>query len=220
MARLIESKPDAGAEARTFDLPGGEAAVIGRSRTKCNVPVPGAAVSGIHATISRGPDAFLLKDLGSTNGTTLNGEPVEADRDVKVYRGDEIRFGDFAVTLEGDDVPARPADAPKPVPSPAPAPAAPEPAPKPVPVAVAAAVPPPAGVSAKYAEETHVNIAPARHSGSPLDFAPRTAGEPAAAPIPGQFRRKGAGAKIWGGVLIGVLVVVAILVYLVFGNLK
>ena len=94
------------------------------------------------------------------------------------------------------------------------------PAPKPVPVAVAAAVPPPAGVSAKYAEETHVNIAPARHSGSPLDFAPRTAGEPAAAPIPGQFRRKGAGAKIWGGVLIGVLVVVAILVYLVFGNLK
>jgi len=220
MARLIESKPDAGAEARTFDLPGGEAAVIGRSRTKCNVPVPGAAVSGIHATISRGPDAFLLKDLASTNGTTLNGEPVEADRDVKVYRGDEIRFGDFAVTLEGDDVPARPADAPKPVPSPAPAPAAPEPAPKPVPVAVAAAVPPPAGVSAKYAEETHVNIAPARHSGSPLDFAPRTAGEPAAAPIPGQFRRKGAGAKIWGGVLIGVLVVVAILVYLVFGNLK
>ena len=220
MARLIESKPDAGAEARTFDLPGGEAAVIGRSRTKCNVPVPGAAVSGIHATISRGPDAFLLKDLASTNGTTLNGEPVEADRDVKVYRGDEIRFGDFAVTLEGDDVPARPADAPKPVPSPAPAPAAPEPAPKPVPVAVAAAVPPPAGVSAKYAEETHVNIAPARHPGSPLDFAPRTAGEPAAAPIPGQFRRKGAGAKIWGGVLIGVLVVVAILVYLVFGNLK
>lgn len=220
MARLIESKPDAGAEARTFDLPGDEAAVIGRSRTKCNVPVPGAAVSGIHATISRGPDAFLLKDLASTNGTTLNGEPVEADRDVKVYRGDEIRFGDFAVTLEGDDVPARPADAPKPVPSPAPAPAAPEPAPKPVPVAVAAAVPPPAGVSAKYAEETHVNIAPARHSGSPLDFAPRTAGEPAAAPIPGQFRRKGAGAKIWGGVLIGVLVVVAILVYLVFGNLK
>lgn len=220
MARLIESKPDAGAEARTFDLPGGEAAVIGRSRTKCNVPVPGAAVSGIHATMSRGPDAFLLKDLASTNGTTLNGEPVEADRDVKVYRGDEIRFGDFAVTLEGDDVPARPADAPKPVPSPAPAPAAPEPAPKPVPVAVAAAVPPPAGVSAKYAEETHVNIAPARHSGSPLDFAPRTAGEPAAAPIPGQFRRKGAGAKIWGGVLIGVLVVVAILVYLVFGNLK
>ena len=71
-----------------------------------------------------------------------------------------------------------------------------------------------------YAEETHVNVAPARHSGSPLDFAPRTAGEPAAAPIPGQFRRKGAAAKIWMGVLVGIVVVVAILVYLVFGNLK
>ena len=59
MARLTESKPAAGAEARTFDLPEGEAAVIGRSASKCNVPVPGAAVSGIHATISRGPEAFL-----------------------------------------------------------------------------------------------------------------------------------------------------------------
>lgn len=212
MARLIESKPAAGAEPRAFDLPEGEAAVVGRSATKCNVVVPGAAVSGIHATMSRGPDAFLLKDLGSTNGTALNGEDVEADKDVKVYRGDEIRFGDFAVTLEGEDVPARPADAPKPAPS--------APAPKPVPVAVAGAVPPPAGVSEKYAEETHVNVAPARHSASPLDFAPRTAGTPSAAPIPGQFRRKGAGAKIWMGVLVGIVIVVAILVYLVFGNLK
>lgn len=217
MARLIESKPAAGAEPRAFDLPEGEAAVVGRSATKCNVVVPGAAVSGIHATMSRGPDAFLLKDLGSTNGTALNGEDVEADKDVKVYRGDEIRFGDFAVTLEGEDVPARPAGEPKPAPS-EPAPSAP--APKPVPVAVAGAVPPPAGVSEKYAEETHVNVAPARHSASPLDFAPRTAGTPSAAPIPGQFRRKGAGAKIWMGVLVGIVVVVAILVYLVFGNLK
>ena len=38
--------------------------------------------------------------------------------------------------------------------------------------------------------------------------------------MPGQFRRRGAGAKIWMGVLVGVVVVVAILVYLVFGNLK
>jgi hypothetical protein len=217
MARLLESKPEAGAEPRSFDLPEGEAAVIGRSRTKCSVVIPGAAVSGIHATISRGPDAFLLKDLGSTNGTTLDGAPVEPDKDVKVYRGDAIQFGDFAVTLEGEDVPSRPSDAPKPAPSPAPAP---EPEPKPGPVPVAGVVPPPAGVSEKYAEETHVNIAPARHSGSPLDFAPRTAGDPATAPIPGQFRRKGGGARIWGGVLVGVAVVVAILVYLVFGNLK
>lgn len=212
MAYLLEKKPEAGAEARKFDLPAGEAAVIGRSQSKCNVPVPGAAVSGIHATISRGPDAFLLKDLGSTNGTTLGGAPVEPDKDVKVWRGDEIQFGDFAVTLEGEDVPSRPADAPKPAPSPAPAPA-------PVPVPVAGVVPPPAGVSEKYAEETHVNVAPARHSGSPLDFAPRTSGAPSGSHMPGQFRRKGAGAKLWGSLLVGVAVVVAVLVYLVFGNL-
>ena len=216
MAYLLEKKPAAGSEARKFDLPEGEAAVIGRSATKCSVVVPGAAVSGIHATISRGADAFLLKDLGSTNGTTLNGGAVEPDTDAKVYRGDEIQFGDFAVTLEGEDVPSRPADAPKPAPAPAPEP---EPAPEPVPVA--GAVPPPAGVSEKYAEETHLNIAPVRHGGgSPLDFAPRTAGAASAAPIPGQFRRRGAGAKIWGPVLVVVVAVVAILLYLVFGNLK
>ena len=214
MAYLLEKKPAAGAEARKFDLPEGEAAVIGRSASKCNVPVPGAAVSGIHATISRGSEAFLLKDLGSTNGTTLGGAPVEADTDVRVYRGDEIQFGDFAVTLEGEDVPSRPAAAPKPVPSPAPAP-------PPAPVPVAGAVPPPAGVSEKYAEETHVNVAPVRHGGgSPLDFAPRTAGSPAGAPMPGQFRRRGGGAKLWGSILVGVVIVVAVLVYLVFGNLK
>ena len=213
MAYLLEKKPAAGAEARKFDLPEGEAAVVGRSASKCNVPVPGAAVSGIHATISRGAEAFLLKDLGSTNGTTLEGAPIEADKDVKVYRGDVIQFGDFAVTLEGEDVPSRPVDAPKPAPTPAPAPA-------PVPVPVAGAVPPPAGVSEKYAEETHVNVAPVRHNGSPLDFAPRTAGSPAGAPMPGQFRRRGGGAKLWGSVLVGVVIVVAVLVYLVFGNLK
>jgi predicted component of type VI protein secretion system len=212
MAYLLEKKPAAGAEARKFDLPESEAAVIGRSASKCNVPVPGAAVSGIHATISRGPEAFLLKDLGSTNGTTLDGAPVEADKDVKVYRGDEIQFGDFAVTLEGEDVPSRPADATKPAPAPAPPPA-------PVPVPVAGAVPPPAGVSEKYAEETHVNVAPVRHNGSPLDFAPRTAGTPSGAPMPGQFRRRGGGAKLWGTILVGVVIVVAVLVYLVFGNL-
>lgn len=210
MAYLLEKKPAAGSDARKFALPEGEAAVIGRSASKCNVPVPGAAVSGIHATMSRKPDAFLLKDLASTNGTLLEGAPIEADKEVKVYRGDVIQFGDFAVTLEGEDVPVRPVDAPKPVPAPAQAPA---PAP-------AAAVPPPAGVSEKYADETHVNVAPVRHNGSPLDFAPRTAGSPSGAPMPGQFRRKGAGAKLWGTILILVVAAVAILVYLVFGNLK
>ena len=51
MAHLLERNPASGAEARKFDLPAGEAAVIGRSASKCNVVVPGAAVSGIHATI-------------------------------------------------------------------------------------------------------------------------------------------------------------------------
>ena len=212
MARLIESKPPAGAAARTFDLPGGEAAVIGRSATKCNVVVPGAAVSGIHATMSRGPDAFLLKDLASTNGTTLNGEPVEADRDVKVYRGDEIRFGDFAVTLDGEDVPARPADAPKPVTETL-APATPEPE-TPAPVVDENA--------AAYAEAEALAARGKTYEAALAFYAIKDYSDAwdRCFALWGQITHKGAAAKIWMGVLVGIVVVVAILVYLVFGNLK
>jgi FHA domain len=48
-------------------------------------------VSNAHAVISRRGERFLLRDLGSTNGTLLNGSRLDGERELKP--GDEIRLG-------------------------------------------------------------------------------------------------------------------------------
>ena len=44
-----------------------------------------------HAAIVRSGDAFAIRDLGSTNGTFVNGERVSGDR--PLHDGDTLRFG-------------------------------------------------------------------------------------------------------------------------------
>lgn len=51
------------------------------------------SVSSHHAQISPGGEGFILKDLGSTNGTELNGEACSADGEYQLSAGDKIRFG-------------------------------------------------------------------------------------------------------------------------------
>jgi len=49
---------------------------IGRDGTRCEVVLEDPAVSGLHARIKREEDQFILHDLGSRNGTFVNGEQV------------------------------------------------------------------------------------------------------------------------------------------------
>jgi hypothetical protein len=49
---------------------------IGRDGTRCEVVLEDLAVSDLHARVKREEDQFILHDLGSTNGTFLNGEQV------------------------------------------------------------------------------------------------------------------------------------------------
>jgi uncharacterized protein YkwD len=69
-------------------------------------------VSRRHATITRKPGRFELADLGSTNGTFVNGGRVR--KPIGLKRGDEIKFGSarFAFIAAGDPIPARAARAP------------------------------------------------------------------------------------------------------------
>lgn len=62
--------------------------VIGRSGADLDVDDRG--VSRAHARISRGAEGWTLTDLGSTNGTFLNGVRV---RSAALRDGDEIRIG-------------------------------------------------------------------------------------------------------------------------------
>lgn len=50
-------------------------------------------VSRRHAIIRRGEDTLILEDLGSTNGTHLNGQRLSPDQPRVLRDGDEIRMG-------------------------------------------------------------------------------------------------------------------------------
>jgi pSer/pThr/pTyr-binding forkhead associated (FHA) protein/tetratricopeptide (TPR) repeat protein len=59
-------------------------------------------VSGRHARILREPKGFSVEDLGSTNGTLLNGEPVRKSR---AFHGDLLTFGDAEFFLKNEEFP-------------------------------------------------------------------------------------------------------------------
>ena len=50
-------------------------------------------VSRMHATIKRTDESLLLADLGSVNGTYLNGQRLMADHPHVLRDGDEVRLG-------------------------------------------------------------------------------------------------------------------------------
>ena len=51
------------------------------------------AVSRRHVEFRRGPEGWVVVDLGSTNGTRHNGSWLEALREAPVADGDEIELG-------------------------------------------------------------------------------------------------------------------------------
>ena len=69
--------------------------IVGRSRT-CGLALPGADASRRHAEILGTGKGFRLRDLGSTNGTFVNGERVE---EVELRPGDRIQIGGSTITF-------------------------------------------------------------------------------------------------------------------------
>jgi pSer/pThr/pTyr-binding forkhead associated (FHA) protein len=65
--------------------------VIGRDAS-CDLTVDDPKVSGEHAEIIRSGSSFVLRDLGSTNGTYVNGERVDGRR--RLHEGDRLQIGD------------------------------------------------------------------------------------------------------------------------------
>ena len=66
----------------------GSAAVIGRD-PGCDIVIPDRQVSRRHASLRRLADGFELVDLGSKNGTHLNGSPVQGPQ--RLQDGDLIQ---------------------------------------------------------------------------------------------------------------------------------
>jgi hypothetical protein len=70
--------------------------VIGRSRS-CELTLQADQASRRHAAVRFDDDQFLVRDLGSTNGTFVNGEPLSAERVLQA--GDRIEIGGTLVTF-------------------------------------------------------------------------------------------------------------------------
>ncbi len=75
----------------------GEAISIGRA-SDCTIPIKDRYLSRKHAEIIAVGNGWMLKDLGSANGTYLNGSRVEHDELLKT--GDRIRLGDTEIVFE------------------------------------------------------------------------------------------------------------------------
>lgn len=73
---------------------------IGRSGG-CDLTIADMTVSRVHATLECSADGWLLTDLGSTNGTRVNG--WRARGPVPVRAGDVVSFGDARYSLRAAD---------------------------------------------------------------------------------------------------------------------
>jgi pSer/pThr/pTyr-binding forkhead associated (FHA) protein len=78
-------------------LLGSHGAVIGRSR-EADVVVEDPNVSRRHAEVRPSGGAWIVRDLGSTNGVKVNGRRIQGPQSLKP--GDVIELGTARVTFE------------------------------------------------------------------------------------------------------------------------
>jgi hypothetical protein len=78
-----------------YDLSDG--ALLGRG-DQSDIRLEDSFASTSHARLVPQGDVVVLEDLGSTNGTYLNGEPLRGPQPLHV--GDRIRIGDSEFTFE------------------------------------------------------------------------------------------------------------------------
>jgi hypothetical protein len=76
--------------------------LLGRD-AECDLVLRHARVSARHAEISRGGGLLLVTDLGSKNGTRLNGTKLPARTPTAVDVGDNLAFGPITATVWGID---------------------------------------------------------------------------------------------------------------------
>jgi len=77
----------------------GDVAIVGRDAT-ADIVIDTPNVSRQHARIEATVEGWYVTDLGSTNGTWLNGDRVQGRMLVKV--GDDVRVGPHRLTLDKD----------------------------------------------------------------------------------------------------------------------
>ena len=78
-----------------YDL--SEGALLGRGAS-ADIRLEDTFASSAHARLAPQGDVMVIEDLGSTNGTYLNGEPLGGPQ--PLHPGDRIRIGDSEFSFE------------------------------------------------------------------------------------------------------------------------
>ena len=94
--RLVIERAAGHPEGIAYSLEHG--ATLGRGDVEIRLEDPFASTR--HARIERQGTVLVLEDLGSTNGTYLNDEPLDGPR--PLHHGDRIRIGDSELTYLQD----------------------------------------------------------------------------------------------------------------------
>lgn len=89
---------------KTYPVPGAQ--TIGRAQ-ECDICVPSDEISRKHALVKPSPEGLSVEDLGSANGTFINGNRVEKG---VLKPGDELRLDAirFLLVAPGMDIPSAP----------------------------------------------------------------------------------------------------------------
>lgn len=95
-ALVVEQSPHAH-EGWAFVIPPGARMVAGRA-PDTDIHLPDTFVSSRHARVEARPDGVLVEDLGSTNGTFVNGTEIEGT--VLMGPGDTLAVGDSTFRVE------------------------------------------------------------------------------------------------------------------------
>jgi serine phosphatase RsbU (regulator of sigma subunit)/pSer/pThr/pTyr-binding forkhead associated (FHA) protein len=78
---------------------------LGRN-TDCTIPLAGKQVSRLHANLSLETGQYYVQDLGSSNGTFVNGKRIPANRPTPINEGDTFQIGPYLFGLRATPAPA------------------------------------------------------------------------------------------------------------------
>ena len=86
-----------------------EVTLVGRKGGECDIALEHPSISKLHCAIARTDGLLFVRDLGSTNGTKVNGQRVTRGA---LLPGDELTFANirFKVFLGPGEMPAKPDD--------------------------------------------------------------------------------------------------------------
>ncbi len=88
-----------------------ETLTIGRAPDNI-FPIDDVSVSSHHAQIAPSAGIFLLTDLGSTNGTTVNGTELQPQTEYTLKAGDRVRFGHVDSIFDPENAQSAPQELP------------------------------------------------------------------------------------------------------------